>query len=187
MGLGAGDGAACEPRVDRLVDLRYRGQSHQLTLPLASPGAKGLAGAIESFYARTHELYGIDLRGPTEIAALRVRVTQAVPKPPSRRSERGGPPDAARSGSRPAWFGWERGGYVETAVYRRPAIRPGDAIVGPAVIEGSVETIVVPPAWSASADEWGSIVLTRGADPIEAGEAPPTAPARRARAGQEGP
>jgi N-methylhydantoinase A len=188
MGLHAGNGAGSERRIDRLVDLRYRGQSHQLTLPLVSIGAGGLTEAIEAFYARTHELYGIDLRGPTEIAALRVRVTQGVPKPPSRRDERSGSRDAERIGARPAWFGSAHGGgYVETAVYRRSALRPGDTALGPAVIEGSVETIVVPPAWRAAADEWGSVVLTRDPDPIEPGELNLTAPARRTRASQESP
>jgi len=178
MGGGARGAGAAPPRVERFVDLRYRGQSHQLTLPLAG-GAGALARATRAFHARHRALTGIDLRAPMEIAALRVRATESVAKPALRAAaapRRHRAADATRTATRRAYFGPERGGWLETAVYRRDALRPGDVLHGPAVVEGRVDTIVIPPGWSAAADAWGSVVLTR-----DAGRATPRArrPARR--------
>lgn len=48
-----------------------------------------------------------------------------------------------------------------TPRYRGVTLRPGDKIVGPAVVDQPTTTIVVPPAWDAELDDRSNIYLTR--------------------------
>ena len=44
--------------------------------------------------------------------------------------------------------------------YAREDLGVGATVVGPVMIDGRVETIVVPPGWQAAVDDVGSLVLT---------------------------
>ena len=74
----AGDG---DDVVQRAADVRFRGQAHQLTVPVASGslGAAEVAGMIDAFRRRYFEAYGIDLAAPCELVTVRVRLTRPVP------------------------------------------------------------------------------------------------------------
>jgi N-methylhydantoinase A/oxoprolinase/acetone carboxylase beta subunit len=56
---------------------------------------------------------------------------------------------ALQRGTRRAWFG---GAYVETPVLNRLALRPGDSVAGPALIEERECTLVLPPGATARCD-----------------------------------
>jgi N-methylhydantoinase A len=62
----------------------------------------------------------------------------------------------ARKGTRPVWFP-EAGGFVETAVYDRYALRVGETIEGPAVFEENESTFVIGPDGYATILEDGTI------------------------------
>ena len=51
--------------------------------------------------------------------------------------------------------------FVETPVYGRAALRPGDAFDGPAVVEQYDATTYVAPAWRARVDGYDNLVLER--------------------------
>jgi 5-oxoprolinase (ATP-hydrolysing) len=53
------------------------------------------------------------------------------------------------------------GAFHDAAVYDRDAMRPGDAVSGPAVIREDNATTVVEPGWRASLTARGDLVLTR--------------------------
>ncbi len=63
-----------------------------------------------------------------------------------------------RKGTRQAWFG----GFVETAVYDRYALVPGDRIEGPAIVEEREATTIVPPGDILSVDESLNLRLAIG-------------------------
>jgi N-methylhydantoinase A len=63
---------------------------------------------------------------------------------------------AARKGARPVWFP-EAGGFVETAVYNRYALRAGEAIEGPAVFEENESTFIIGPGGHATILDDGTI------------------------------
>ena len=71
--------------------------------------------------------------------------------------------DASASGVAPvlarrdAWFGPD--GAVATDVIERAAFRPGVTLSGPVIVEGVVETTVVPPGWTVRVDAVGSLVI----------------------------
>jgi len=47
-------------------------------------------------------------------------------------------------------------------VLDRAALEPETSLAGPAILEGRVDTIVVPPGWSARADSAGAVWLSPG-------------------------
>src|SRR5439155_14382187 len=55
---------------------------------------------------------------------------------------------------------WPGSGPAETAIYDAAALRPGTPIQGPAVIEASDTTYVIPSAWTYRVDEYGNGRLT---------------------------
>src|SRR5262249_19868331 len=66
-------------------------------------------------------------------------------------------PSPARLGSRPVNF---RGlDYVETAVYRRELLEPGNVVAGPAVIEAVDTTILVHPGQQTRVDGWANLLF----------------------------
>ncbi|MBW2427158.1 MAG: hydantoinase/oxoprolinase family protein [Deltaproteobacteria bacterium] len=149
MGVHGEDGSV---EVERLLDVRFVGQSHELSIPAPAPDRLGEVPA--RFLERYRELYGVAPEGSTEVAAFRVRLRVPVARPPLEASEAGTPTPTDAS-SRPAFFA--SGEAVETRVVSREQL-PGLGLVqGPAVVEGPVDTLVVPPGWSAESDSTGSV------------------------------
>lgn len=63
-------------RVDALVDMRYRGQAFELTVPLRGPTRDGLARTERAFHALHRKAYGhAHPVAETEVVTLRVRGT----------------------------------------------------------------------------------------------------------------
>ena len=130
------------------AEMRLVGQVHDITVRAAgrrrSPPASldAVKQAFETAYAR---LYTHVYRG-TVIQAINWRVRCAGPAPSVHvaRDEGGAAPRATRKGTRAAYFG-DAGGWVDAPVYDRYALRPGDRIEGPAIIEEREATTVVPP------------------------------------------
>ena len=151
--------------VTRSVDVQYRGQAHALTVGVAhgtlgATAAPSAAEISEVFKRRYRDDFGIDLDRPTQFVNFRARVTRVVeklsiaPRPHTQKSE------AAPTGERRAYF-VERGRFAATPVYHRDALAPGQRIPGPAIIEGTDSTLVIPPTWTASIDAHGNALLER--------------------------
>ncbi len=150
-----------EPVVERHADLRWVGQSHQLTVPLAPStfGTEELAALPAEFSRAYRTAYGIDGAGEVQLVTARVRVVRVVDKitPPA--------PDAYPAPSWPeaprhrdVWFS-EEDRFAPTPVHDWPELRPGHRVAGPALVEGPDTTVVVPPGFTASVDHWRTIVL----------------------------
>ncbi len=148
--------------IEHLVDARFEGQAHEITVPVEPSGASDLGPALarveEDFRKRYAAAYGIEARGRVEYAALRVRLRVPVEVPPLPHPSSNTEAAATPRASRQAWFG---DAPQATAIYERGALPPASRLPGPAVIEGEVETIVVPPRWHAEVDAVGSVALRR--------------------------
>ncbi len=142
--------------VRRRIDLRYAGQSHELTVPVPEPFDAETAAA--RFHERHERTRGYRLDDPIDLVNL--RVTVSVPESPPELVHEGATTDP--EGRRRAVFDKPR----ETPVYDRRTVQPGLAVSGPAIFEGGESTIVVPPDWTATVDDRGTIVLRadRGTD-----------------------
>jgi N-methylhydantoinase A len=55
----------------------------------------------------------------------------------------------------------EQGQQVEAAVYQRSALKPGDAFVGPAVVEQYDTTVYVPKNFRVGVDRWFNLIGER--------------------------
>ena len=156
--LGEQGVAKSERSFVRELELRYVGQSTEL----AVTAARTLAEAVEAFHQRHEQRYGFAARrDPVELVAVRVTGIGTTPKPrlvaaaaPARRA----PEPRALRERRTVFDGTA---FVETPVYGRAALRPGDAFDGPAVVEQYDATTYVAPAWRARVDGYDNLVLER--------------------------
>ena len=142
----------------RELDLRYVGQSTELSV--SAP--KSLEDAVEAFHGRHEQRYGFSARrDPVEIVTARVVAIGTTPKPRlvAAVAPAGRAPEARALRERREVF--DGTAFVETPVYGRTYLRPGDAFAGPAVVEQYDATTYVAPGWNARADAFGDLVLER--------------------------
>jgi N-methylhydantoinase A len=140
-------------RPERRLDLRYRGQSYELSVPFRSDFR-------ELFHQEHEKAYGYCHRGrPLEIVNLRLRLTIRTPKP-QLRAHRIRHPDPVRAKlkAKPVWFA---GRFHETRLYDRERLEAGARFAGPAAVVEYSSTTVVPPDFSCEVDKYLNLVLIR--------------------------
>ena len=139
----------------RSLDLRYRGQGYELNVECE---AGGVARGIEAFHGLHRQRYGFAQEGrPVEIVNLRVRMAAAGENyAPNQREMVAGDGAPALAGEREIWF---EGGFRTSRIYRREALRAGDAIDGPALVTEYTAATVIPPGCSAQVDGLGNLVI----------------------------
>ncbi len=151
--------AAAECEMHFLLDLRYRGQSSELGIPIWLPlDAAGIRQAVQGFHAEHERTYGYHSpREATQIVNVRLRVRARAGETIEVRADRINPAMRGRTGDsagkRQVYFG-PRWGWQDTPVVRRETL---DATTGPLVIEEYDTTIVVPPGALVRRDATGSV------------------------------
>jgi N-methylhydantoinase A len=148
----------------RHVDMRYVGQSYELSIPVpAGPiDAAAVARIVDQFHAEHDRAYGYSAPGePTEFVNLRLTAVGTITKPKLREIEPAGPDGAAPAldSHRPVYFA-EAGGFVDCPIYRRYKLGSGAVIDGPAIIEEMDSTTVLHPGFRATVDRYGNLMLT---------------------------
>ncbi|MFI7224034.1 hydantoinase/oxoprolinase family protein [Nonomuraea angiospora] len=177
--------------VSRSVDVRFKGQSHDLTVEW-TPSREVLASR---FFARYEEVYGIAQRGDIELVSYRIRLTapdvsapvsRPSPSPSPSPGPGPGPEDTTPSSDPHQHFGAGAAGggtaepgatraagprgrrvyFPEAGGYADVPVHTRDTIAGaplhgPAIIEDAESTIVVPPGWTAALAETRAVHLTR--------------------------
>ncbi|HTW08623.1 MAG TPA: hydantoinase/oxoprolinase family protein [Acidimicrobiales bacterium] len=138
------------PELRRAADLRYTGQSFELTVPAGDPGRLG-----DNFAAAHRRRYGFDLPGEVvEVVAIRVTATVRVPKPALAGPRRMRAEPVTR---RTAFFD---GSWAEVPVFSLEAGQAlGPASRGPVLVELPGATCVVQPGWRVASDEAGALVM----------------------------
>jgi N-methylhydantoinase A len=147
----------------RAADIRYLGQSHELTVEFAEEWLNGGGSAqLASAFRREHErVYGYAPEAPTQVATFRMSVLAKVADPPAGGDAASAGPDlvSARAGTRRVFFA-ELDDYAECPVYLREHLPQEAKISGPAIIEQMDTTTVVLPGQSARRDDSGMLVLS---------------------------
>jgi N-methylhydantoinase A len=146
--------------------MRYVGQEHPVTVHLpADVFRRRNAQALKRQFDVEHlRRYGTNAPDePAEIVSLRATVTGALKKPPLERIERGArqPRASAKRGTRRAYFA-EVGKAVATPTFAREALRAGNGIAGPALIEEHASTTVLLPGDRMRVDGFGNLVIEVG-------------------------
>src|SRR5947208_3742129 len=158
--------------VRRLADGRFLGQGFDLVVDLPEgPYDAGeasrtrLTAAFETAYREKFALTPPDV--PIEFINIRVAVRAPVSGAAMGESERALPlarhadvePGTAVKGTRAAYFR-ESHGFVESTVYDRARLAPGDEVRGPAVVEEEGSTLVIGPGGIARVATSGNLVVT---------------------------
>jgi N-methylhydantoinase A len=155
----AADGFTAErQRFAPSLDMRYAGQSFELSVPVASD-ARSIA-ALERAFAEIYATrYGAATGRPMEIVSYRLAAWGLSDKPQLPRLDPGGRSLArARRGARSVYF---TGSQCHVPVLDRERLPTHEIIEGPALIEEAGTTSVVPAGWSAELDLVGCLVLRR--------------------------
>jgi len=141
-----------EAALGATYELRYRGQAFELAIRGSTTPA---LGELREAFEREHDdRYGYrDAEQKLELVTIRVSAT--VPGAELELTAAGAPP--IQRGRRAATLA---GAELELEVVRG-APSPGTEIAGPAVVELAEATLLVPPLWSGSVDEAGTIMLER--------------------------
>jgi N-methylhydantoinase A len=138
----------------RQIDLRYVGQSYELTIPEGD-------GLLERFHAEHDRTYGFSAPGEAvEVVSLRLTSIGRIAKPPVRTLEPGEAPEPKER--RPVYFA-EAGDYVDCPIYDRYALPAGASLAGPAVVEEFDSTTVVHPGFGVRVDDVGNLIIEREA------------------------
>jgi N-methylhydantoinase A len=138
-------------RLERWVDMRYRGQSFEISIPYSRdfPG---------EFHRRHQQRYGYaDPGRESEIVTLRVRARgfSEKPKVPKHRSG-GADPKRAEIKRKKIYF---EGKLCPSRVYERALLRAGNRVPGPALIFEYSASTAIPPGYGCAVDGYRNLIL----------------------------
>ena len=160
---GYGEGAM---HFDLDLEMRF-GSQYNLT-KVRSPrlrveSADDYRALGEIFVRRYGEIYSPEatfLAGGINIESFCLSAWVAPPPASLAAAELEGPEPlaAACTGSRPACWNPARG-FVDTHVYGLAALRPGNVVQGPAILEARETTYVIEPGWVYRMDAWRNGIL----------------------------
>lgn len=148
-------------------EARYPQQIWELEVPIASPrfdGDADVAAFADAFHAVHEQVLGIaDTASGVEVVSWGARVRCPLPGgdqgfPRAAAVEVSGP--ARRT--RPAYF--PATGVVATTVQALDAMAVDETLAGPAIVESSFTTVVVPPGSACTRTATGSLSITAGRD-----------------------
>ena len=144
-----------DPQLRFGLDLRYEGQSFELTVPWDS---ESIPRSIDQFHRAHDRRYSYSLpEHPVQIVSIRldgIVPTEAPALVPVGKAI--GDPDPAAT----VTTHFEHGA-VAAPVFERAALGSGHLIPGPAIITQDDCTTVVSPGWQALVDESGTLVMSR--------------------------
>ena len=157
-GLAAPPGSVLEVR--KTIDLRYLGQNYELEIGFEFDDftAEEIAGLWASFHAQHAARFGFAIEAEViEAITLRCTVTRVADKPAfaSLPAAAGAAPIKGR---RSVVFAQ---GAHDTPVYERAALRAGDLISGPALVEEPASVTVLGPDHCLRVADAGHLVITR--------------------------
>jgi N-methylhydantoinase A/oxoprolinase/acetone carboxylase beta subunit len=158
--------------IQRVADCRYLGQGYELRVDVDS-------GAIDDAWVEKvrgdfHDIHEREYsrrfeESDIEIPNVRVRAIGLMPPLATPETERGAESsDDALRHEGEAWF-FSRGSLaqVPTRYYDRAALKAGNRLEGPAIVNQYDSTTVVPPGLIAQVDRFGNIVVNAGV-PLDA-------------------
>lgn len=148
-------GAEIPLTLQRAYDLCYVGQSYEITVTEAE------SGQLPDTLARFHELHEQRFghshpEQSVRVVAVRIKAILQPPAPELPALPRDG--EAAQHallGERAMVFA---GGEHMAKVYERARLRPGNRVVGPALLVQMDSTVLLPPGWSGTIDAWGNLL-----------------------------
>lgn len=151
--------------LQRQIFLRYRGQVHEILTPV--PKGKlteeVVDKVIDDFEFRYEKKFGKGTaykQAGIEAQSYRLIGAGLIHTPQLERKEHvSDDPTAALKGKRSVYFK-DLSGFRPTPVFDSQALKTGNIVVGPAIIEAPDTTVVVHPDQSVSVDGYGNLVMS---------------------------
>jgi len=131
------------------ADMRYRGQSFELTIPYSE------SSDMKKLFAAKHKAaYGYSSSDEVETVNVKLRAVVPTARIRNKAVKHEEVAEAPASTTRrEVWFGT---GYETASIFRREETRLGSHGRGPAVIEEYDSTLVINPGWSWRLQEYGT-------------------------------
>jgi N-methylhydantoinase A len=141
----------------RSADMRYKGQSFEIQVPLPEGPVEAMQSIREPFDARHLVTYGFaDETAPAELINLRVTVIGMTAKPEAGYTfpSEGAPP------ARPSYrLVGDPNGEVNATVIHRSALRRDQTLNGPTIVEAPDTTVYIPAGYTGTVDAFGSLLI----------------------------
>ena len=162
------EAGVAESQIDCRISamMRYIGQGYEVDVPVCREWVDdaNTEALADSFAASYQKRFGRTENMAAELIAW--RVVASGPKPALADAVRSqfdltsnGTHRAAESHRRRVYFGNETG-FVDTPVYKRASLKANSQIEGPAIIEETESTLVLPPDFSCQVDAALNILIT---------------------------
>lgn len=147
--------------ISRFMDLRYVGQSYELTVPVPAGvlSDSSLASVRGRFHKAHERAYGhATPEEPVEVVSLRLSAVGSIAKPRLPEVSKGGvDPSAAIVRKREVTL--PDLSVEECGVYDRYKLKRGNVVTGPAIIEETDSTTVLYPGYKAETKRWGFLLI----------------------------
>lgn len=149
----------------RYVDVRYRRQVNELTIPVpdgevTAEGVDRIVGGFEATYERLYGKGSAYREAGIEVVTFRVEGLGRLPKPQLKSCrEEARDPGRAYAGERKVYFPEARG-FRRTPIYRGEQLPAGSEFGGPAILEYPGTTAVVGPGQRVRVDSYHNLILT---------------------------
>ena len=158
----AAEGIAAERhQMAPALDLRYLGQTTEITVPLENSVesvSDGFAEVVERFHQLHERLYTYNVPDePVELVNVRLRAVGTVDKPPI--------PPSEGDGTTPVPVGERQvllpgsASAQPVPVYKRDQLAPGAALAGPAIVEEASSTTLVLTEMNVTVDAFENMII----------------------------
>jgi N-methylhydantoinase A len=147
-----------EQSIEWTADMRYVGQSFELTIALAPEDFADPEGTLikRRFHRAYEQVYGYqDENAALEVLDVRVTAIGHSPKPPLAQLRQAGSRKAPAARRREIFLD---GRSWPAAVYAREELFPGIEFRGPAIVEQYDTTVFVTPGFTGSVDGYGNLI-----------------------------
>ncbi len=140
--------------VTRAADLRYKGQSFEITVPVDT--LRNVAELAAAFHEAHERSFG-HADHATPIQVVNVRVSSSRPPPDIRLPQVEAVPHPARpSGTSRLFSG---GAWRDASLFDRKRMTPGATMTGPAIVIQDDTTLLIPQGWTARIDGFRNIEM----------------------------
>jgi len=137
------------------LDLRYLGQSYEISVPYKEnhPFDSAFHSAHQKLYSYFHP------NRPVEIVNIRIKVVGTTEKVRFKKHPPQSPnPQNALFGKQGFIYGQKT---YKAKLYKRPLLKTGNKILGPALIVDDEATTLLPPAWRLTVDGYHNLIIQR--------------------------
>ena len=145
----------------RFLDVRYLGQSYEITIPCRSTGKKSDIFGFIPYFHRAHERLYSYCHPQRRVEVVNIRV-KAVGKTEKirlkKRPQAGRDPGKALTKEQPLYFAGKK---YSASVFDRARFEPGNALKGPSLIIDFESTTFLPPSFALTVDSFLNLIIKK--------------------------